>query len=214
MLDVCRKLFEDTIYYDDIPVLTYKIYYPYIISNSTAVKNINYFYYLQAKNSEEYCRTVLYQMAGENAQNSKEVPFNNYEFIVDFTVTYNQCCIISLYMDTYTYTAGAHGNTIRTSNTWELRTGNLMQLSDVYPLTPNSILNLQDHIQKQISERLQENPGIYFDNYRFLLRNYFNASSFYLQPSHGTIYYQQYELAPYSTGLPEFYFPICNILLK
>ncbi len=208
---VYRKSFEDTMYYGDIPVLSYKIYYPCIVSNSASVKNINNFFYYEAKNSEDYCRIVLYQMAQENAQNTEGFPFNNYEFIVDFTVTYNKCCIISLYMDTYTYTGGAHGNTIRRSNTWNLRTGILMQLGDVYPLTPNSLLNLQESIQKQISERLHENPGIYFDNYRFLLRDYFNASNFYLHPSYGTIYYQQYDIAPYSTGIPEFSFPTCNV---
>ncbi|WP_099467893.1 DUF3298 and DUF4163 domain-containing protein [Konateibacter massiliensis] len=213
MLNVCRKLLEDTMYYGDIPVLTYKIYYPCIESNrcSISVKDINYFYYHEAKNSEDYCRTVLYPMALENAQNSEEAPFHSYEFIVDFTVTYNQCNVISLYMDTYTYTGGAHGNTRRNSNTWDLRTGNLMQLGDVYLLTPNSILDLQKCIEKQISERLQENPGIYFDNYRFLLRDYFCADNFYLQPLCGVIYYQHYDIAPYSTGLPEFYFPTCNI---
>lgn len=194
-------------YYQDTPVLTYKIYYPSIISSLASVKTINYFYYHMAKISEEYCRTVLYQSAQDNAQDSGENPFNAYEFIVDFTVTYNQCCILSLYMDTYTYTGGAHGNTIRKSNTWDLETGTLMQLGDVYTLTPESLLNLQESIQQQIAERLQENPGIYFDTYRFLLIDTFNANSFYLLPSHGIIYYQQYDIAPYSTGIPEFSFP-------
>ena len=211
MLNVCRKLFEDAMYYGDTLVLKYKIYYPCIISDSKSTNSINNFFYLEAKNSEDYCRTVLYQMAQEDAMDSTDRPFNNYEFIVDFTVTYNQCCIISLYTDTYTYTGGAHGNTIRKSNTWNLTTGTLMQLGDVYPLTPNSLLDLQECIQQQISERLQENPGIYFDNYRFLLRDTFNANSFYLLPLHGIIYYQQYDIAPYSTGIPEFCFPTCNI---
>ena len=211
MLNICQELFEDNMYYGDILVLTYKIYYPCIVSDLTSVKNINNFYYLEAKNIEKHCRTVLYQIAQENAGNAIDRPFNNYEFIVDFTVTYNQCCIISLYTDTYTYTGGAHGNTIRKSNTWNLRTGTLMQLGDVYSLTPYSLLNLQECIQQQISERLQGNPGIYFDNYRFLLRDTFNANSFYLLPLHGIIYYQQYDIAPYSTGIPEFRFPTCNI---
>lgn len=211
MQNIYRKSLEATMYYDDIPVLKYKIYYPCIVSRSESAKNINNFYYLNAKASEDYCRTVLYQMARENAKDSTDRPFNNYEFMVDFTVTYNQCCIISLYMDTYTYTGGAHGNTIRKSNTWNLKTGKLMQLGDVYPLTPDSLIDLQECIQQQISERLQGDPGIYFDNYKFLLRDNFNASNFFLQPLNGIIYYQQYDIAPYSTGIPEFYFPICNV---
>ncbi|MBA4699464.1 MAG: DUF3298 and DUF4163 domain-containing protein [Ruminococcus sp.] len=213
MLNVCRKSFEDTMYYGNIPVLTYKIYYPCIVSTcySAAAKNINYFYYQEAKNNEDYCRTVLYQMAQENAQNNEDMPFHNYEFVADFTVTYNKCSIISLYMDTYTYTGGAHGNTIRTSNTWDFRTCTLLQLGDIYPLTPNSLSKLQKCIEQQIAERLIDNPGIYFDNYKFLLRDYFNTNNFYLQPCNGIIYYQHYDIAPYSTGIPEFCFPIRNI---
>ncbi|MFT3985782.1 MAG: DUF3298 domain-containing protein [Lachnospiraceae bacterium] len=116
-----------------------------------------------------------------------------------------------MYTDTYTYTGGAHGNTVRASNTWNLVTGTLIQLGEVYPLTPDSIINLRECIQQQISERLQENPGIFFENYTFLLKDTFNASNFFLQPLHGTIYYQQYDIAPYSTGIPEFYFPICSM---
>lgn len=213
MLNVCRKSFEDTMYYGNVLVLTYKIYYPCIVSTcySAAAKNINYFYCQEAKNNEDYCRTVLYQMAKENAQNNEEMPFHNYEFVVDFTVTYNKCSIISLYTDTYTYTGGAHGNTIRTSNTWDFRTCTLLQLGDIYPLTPNSLSELQKCIEQQIAERLIENPGIYFDNYMFLLRDYLNTNNFYLQPCNGIIYYQHYDIAPYSTGIPEFCFPIRNI---
>lgn len=213
MLNVCRKSFEDTMYYGNILVLTYKIYYPCIVSTcySASAKSINYFYYQEAKNNEDYCRTVLYQMAQENAQNNEGMPFHNYEFVVDFTVTYNKCSIISLYSDTYSYTGGAHGNTIRTSNTWDFRTCTLLQLGDIYSLTPNSLSKLQKCIEQQIAERLIENPGIYFDNYKFLLRDYFNANNFYLQPCNGIIYYQHYDIAPYSTGIPEFCFPIRNI---
>jgi hypothetical protein len=213
MLSVCRKSLKDTMCYSNIPILTYKIYYPYIISTccSSFQDEVNSFYFNQAKQSEDYCRTVLFQMAQENAQNTNNVPFNNYEFIVDFTVTYNNCCIISLYMDTYSYTGGAHGNTIRTSNTWDFRTCTLLQLNDIYSLTSASLLALENSIEQQITDRLIENPGIYFENYPSLLRENFNVNNFYLKPCKGVIYYQQYDIAPYSTGIPQFYFPIKNI---
>ncbi len=212
MLKVCREVLEDSMYYDNILVLTYKIYYPCIDSNAASVKNINDLYFLEAKNIERHCRTVLYQLAQDDARDAIDRPFNRHEFVRDFTVTYNVKNILSLYTDAYTYTGGAHGNTVRTSNTWNLVTGTLIQLGEVYPLTPNSIINLRVCIQQQISERLQENPGTFFENYTFLLNDTFNASNFFLQPFHGTIYYQQYDIAPYSTGIPEFYFPICSLL--
>ncbi|MFT3985781.1 MAG: DUF4163 domain-containing protein [Lachnospiraceae bacterium] len=86
-------------YYGNILVLTYKIYYPYIDSNAASIKSINDLYFLDAKNTERYCRTVLYQSAQDDARNAIDRPFNNYEFIIDFTVTYNAKSIISLYTD-------------------------------------------------------------------------------------------------------------------
>lgn len=60
---------------------------------------------------------------------------------------------------------------------------------------------------EQTAERLKTDPGIYFEDYRKLLQDTFNANSFYIQPGRVVIYYQQYDIAPYSTGLPKFYVP-------
>ena len=77
-----------------------------------------------------------------------------------------------------------------------------------HPLTPASLYQLHRSIARQIAKRLRETPGSYFEDYRSLLRDTFNVNSFYLQPGSGVIYYQQYDIAPYSTGIPEFYFPL------
>jgi len=63
-------------------------------------------------------------------------------------------------------------------------------------------------MESQIARRLKENPGTYFDDYKTLLHNTFRINNFYLEPGKLVIYFQQYDIAPYSTGLPEFYFPI------
>ena len=63
-------------------------------------------------------------------------------------------------------------------------------------------------MEEQTAERLKADPGIYFEDYRALLQDTFNADSFYIQPGRVVIYYQQYDIAPYSTGLPEFYIPV------
>ena len=103
---------------------------------------------------------------------------------------------------------GAHGETKRTSDTWDFVTGNRLKLADAYSLTPASLYQLHRSIARQIAKRLRETPGSYFEDYRSLLRDTFNVNSFYLQPGSGVIYYQQYDIAPYSTGIPEFYFPL------
>ena len=40
-----------------------------------------------------------------------------------------------------------------------------------------------------------------------LIREHFNPQSYFLEPRSIVIYYQQYDIAPYATGIPEFRLP-------
>lgn len=211
MQKIFQKTLEDTMYYRDIPVFIYKINYPYFTTtcSTTSAQYINAYYTNNAKSTEEYCRTVLYPQALESARYIQDTrPFFSYTFNVDFNITYNSGCLTSLFMDTYMYMGGAHGATTRTSNTWNFKTGEQLLLSDFYSSTPYALSNLQKNIANQIDERLIVTPGSYFDDYKTLLKNSFNSKSFYLMPNSLVIYFQQYDIAPYSSGLPEFSIPL------
>lgn len=212
MQTITQKTLKDTMVYDNIPVFIYQINYPSFTTtcSMTSAQRINEYYADAAKKMEEYCRTTLYNQALENAKyiQSNNPPFNSYTFDSNYYITFNTGCITSLYIDNYTFMGGAHGETKRTSNTWDFRTGKQLLLNDIYPLTFLSISRLQKLIEQQISERIVENPGSYFSNYEILVQNSFNPVSFYLGPDSLIIYFQQYDIAPYYTGLPEFSFPI------
>lgn len=214
MQTIIQKTLKDTMYYGDIPALVYNINYPFFTTtcNTSSARKINEYYEQVSKDTETYCRTVLYPLAVENVRyrQTDRPPFNSHTLDVVFKVTYNNGCITSLYRDTYTYMGGAHGETKRVSDTWNFNTGDRLQLSDIYPLTPASLSILQAMIERQITEQLTVSPGIYFDDYKSLLRNTFHSENFYLQPGRYVIYYQQYDIAPYASGLPEFYFPLSD----
>lgn len=210
MQTAAQKILEDTMCYRNIPVFIYRIIYPSFTTtcSSAAGDKINSYYYNSARRAEDYCRNVLFAQAVNDKQYSPaNRPFNSYTFDAVYKITYNTGCITSLYTDTYTYMGGAHGETKRSSDTWDFNTGSKLHLSDVYPLTPASLNKLQVSIGQQIAERLKTNPGSYFDDYQSLLRNTFDVNNYYVRPGGGVIYYQQYDIAPYSTGLPEFHFP-------
>ena len=135
-------------------------------------------------------------------------PFNRYTLDMNYQITYNSGCITSLYTDTYTYMGGAHQEVKRTSDTWDFSTGRQLHLDDITALTPDTLKGLQTSIKQQIAERLKETPGSYFEDYPYLLRTMFNQNQFFLRPGYIVIYYQQYEIAPYATGIPEFSIPI------
>jgi hypothetical protein len=50
------------------------------------------------------------------------------------------------------------------------------------------------------------NP-VYFENYAELVNENFKPSHFYLSKDGVVIYFQQYDIAPYATGMPSFTIP-------
>ncbi|MDK2967968.1 MULTISPECIES: DUF3298 and DUF4163 domain-containing protein [Lacrimispora] len=214
MQTISKKTISDVLLHNDVPVLTYTIHYPYFTSTcgTDTTLAINQFYEIQSRQAEKYCREVLYAQAVEDAMYAKnnEFPFQSYEFYSDYVVTYNENCITSLYNDQYTYLGGAHGNTLRQSQTWDFQTGSQLQLTDFFTdvnKLNDSIFNV---IQYDILNRLKETPTSYFEDYPELIRGNFNMNAFYLKPCGIVIYYQQYDIAPYASGIPEFFFPFEN----
>lgn len=214
MQTISQKTLTDIMKYNDIPVLTYTIHYPEFTTTCSqdAAKSINSFYAFEAKNAELYCRNELYPQAAEQARyvQKNQFPFHSYEFISDYQITYNNLCITSLYIDQYTFLGGAHGNTTRESHTWDFNTGNQLKLSDFFPNNPQFTEVIFKNIEQQIAEQLKASPSIYFDDYATLLRGNFNINGFYLKPDGIVIYYQQYDIAPYASGIPEFFIPFVN----
>ena len=211
MQTITEKILNDTMLYGNIPVFTYHIAYPSFSTTCvlSAAQTANIYYMQLAENTEQYCRTVLYPQAVESARyiTSNHPPFNRYTLDMNYQITYNSGCITSLYMDTYTYMGGAHQELERISDTWDFSTGKQLHLDDISALTPAALNGLQTSVERQIAERLKESPGSYFEDYPYLLRNKFNQNHFFLRPGYIVIYYQQYEIAPYATGVPEFSFP-------
>jgi hypothetical protein len=214
MQTITQRKLEDTMYYNDFPVFVYKIYYPYFTttcSTSTA-QNINNYYTADARKAKVRCRTELYSQAVANSRYivKNTPPFNSYTFESVYTTTYNQNCVTSLFFDSYTFLGGAHGETFRKSDTWNFSNGNRMTLEDFYPPGTSYTTYLFHSIEQDIEERLKTEPGSYFDNYAELVRNTFRPENFFLTPEGITLYFQQYDIAPYSTGLPEFLIPFSN----
>lgn len=195
--------------YKNTTVLTYKIEYPEMISsNYDYGKNIfNNYNKEKAIKLETYVKNQLYKEAKElydyNASNG--YPIMVYEIILQYNITYNENYIVSLYYDQYEFTGGAHGNTIRTSQNWDLRVAKQFALSYFYPNNPYYIIDILKEINNQIKQQLQAGTNYYFDNYCELVLDTFRLQNYYLTSNSIVIYFQQYDIAPYSSGIPVFY---------
>jgi len=199
---------ESTMNYKGSPVLHYRIEYPRFHDSGCqpALDYINEWYRKLAVDLQKRYETELYREAADlydyTVQN--QFPFHMYEAVFTYEIPYNQDGVISLYHDQYIYSGGAHGGTERRSETWDVSTGyriTLLQYAKDPIGTRAVILN---SIREQIAAQLEEGEGMYFEDYPQLIAEYFNPESFYLTPEGTVIYYQQYEIAPYASGIPTF----------
>ena len=151
----------------------------------------------------------LYQMAMVEYEYSiaNDYPIRLFEAYVDYVVTLNQNCILSLYFDQYEYAGGAHGLTLRYSDTWDLNKCRRMELGDLFPQRSNYKEYLIQTINKQIADEIAKGNGMFFEDYERLVRENLKTNNFYLSKEGVVIYFQQYDIAPYASGIPTFVIP-------
>jgi len=198
---------KQTLTYNNTPMLTLSISYPKVTLPycPCAQDSINFKIQSQVCGFLHYVSGDLYQQAIAVYQESQEngFPFRLYEAVLKYEITYNQHCHFSLYRDRYTFTGGAHGSTVRASDTWNLMSGCGIPLSGFFPAGQDYRTSLTDQITRQANE----NSEALFEDYQALIVKYFNEEQYYLTSSGVAIYYQQYEIAPYSTGIVVFSIP-------
>ena len=173
------------------------------------LERINAYHRLEAMRLQLYARKNLYHDAVRAYLQAVEngYPVMVYEVIAEFTVTYNQNCALSLYTDQYIFTGGAHGSTTRYANTWDLKTGTPIPLGRLVPGFMDGKAYITGEVIRQIRTQMQNGEGDYFEDYEKNAVEEFDPGQFYLTPEGVVVYYQQYAIAPYSSGIPVFLIP-------
>lgn len=208
MNQIEKKTIKGELKYKNTVILTYKIEYPQMISSRyTYGKEIfNNYNKKKAIDLEKYIKTDLYENAKEVYEYNKAngYPIMVFEVISEYHITYNEGFIVSLYQDEYQFTGGAHGSTIRTSQNWNLKEGTTIPLSYFFPNNPYYTIDILKEINKQIKTQIEEGKNQYFENYCELVLETFNLNSYYITPTAIAIYFEQCDIAPYSSGIPVF----------
>lgn len=208
---VTDRVIANELYYKEQPILTYTVHYPHFSSeaNLLLLDQLNAFYSTKALMYIKKEIMNLYQQAMVDYEYARanQFPLRQYEVFADFQVTYNRDCILSLYFDRYVYTGGAHGLTVRTSDSWNIACSRPLSLIDLFP--PGT--DIRDYYIRAVVEQIQleaeSEPSIYFEDYENLVNQYLSLNNFYLTYDGVVIYFQQYEIAPYASGIPEFMIP-------
>ncbi|MDD6207826.1 MAG: DUF3298 and DUF4163 domain-containing protein [Clostridiales bacterium] len=138
---------------------------------------------------------------------SKEFPFSYYGNEQAYEITYNKNGIISILCSGYEYPAGAaHGMPYNVSYTFDLNTGELLTLSDLFSVNDKAVQKL---IVSAASETINKNPVEYWDNAINIVKESASIqnTNFYLDKNGVVFYYAPYELAPYASGTQFFTVP-------
>ncbi|RUS46748.1 DUF3298 and DUF4163 domain-containing protein [Cohnella sp. AR92] len=146
------------------------------------------------KKMNEEILKVTHQLMKDQSYPSPDIQ----EMDGTFEVKNNQRGVLSLSLLNYTYTGGAHGNTLQKSLTFDVENAKSYKLSELFKPDSNYKKRLNDIIQAQIKARklplLGEYPGITDDQ------------DFYIADKSLVIYFPLYAIVPYAWGFP--YFPI------
>ncbi len=218
-MQVSIKAIEEEMMYRGQRVLSYTIQYPEVSSAvfRTSAVTINRFYRAKADLYRQRLRHSLYHQAVrefDNSQENPDIPFRPFEAYLGCTITYNDNCTLSLFFDAYQFTGGAHGNTTRNSDTWDLGCGRRISMARFFKPGTMYKAYVINAVNEQISAVMESDSRTYFEDYETNAARYFNVNSFYLVPEGLVVYYQQYQIAPYASGIPEFLLPFSKEVLR
>lgn len=203
-MQIQKRIIQKELKYENVVVLKYHIEYPLITNESNNIPSMKFNIYNEqiAKQIQRKAENELYKEAVELYKYNKKnnYPIMVYEIYRTFEITLNTNNTISLYADEYVFTGGAHGTTTRTPQTWNMTNGRLINLYELYRGNPYFILD----ILKEISKQINQNKEIYFEEACCMAIDNFNPQNFYLTTNGIVIYYQQYDIAPYSSGIRTF----------
>lgn len=204
MFEIKDCILQKELKYNEDVILIYEIHYPKIICtfNNCCIQRFNKYNEVIALSLQKKAENELYQDAINLYLYNKEngYPLMQYDIVQKFEITTNQNNLISLYTDEYIFTGGAHGNTMRTSQNWNMNEGCKIALKEICKCN----INYKFNIIKSICMQISENPDIYFEDACKLALENFNENNYYLLDQKIVIYFQQYDIAPYSSGILSF----------
>ena len=137
-------------------------------------------------------------------------PIRAYNAMTSYRVTYSKNDLLSLYVDYYSYTGGAHGFTNRVSSNIDLKTGKELQLKDLF----KAGVDYQKILNQEIKRQMQLEPDKYFPETLTQWPGISENQSCYIEDGNLVVYFSLYELAPYAAGIPQFEIPLASLELN
>jgi len=207
------KVHSQTLKDDDGFDLVYiKITYPVIDNpnNGVGIAAINEYYKVQ---SDQFVTNILSEgKAGaiEEKKFSKESGYDFYPFAHDKNtdIYYNGNNLLSVLHLEYENTGGAHPYSHWASETFDVKTGKKLTLSDIFGVsTEKALEKVYEVVFAQIDKIKDTDDFFYNENYKEDVKNNYSMENFVLDHEGIIFYYEPYAIAPYAAGIPAFKLP-------
>lgn len=208
-LSVDSKTWKRVLKWEGESVLTYSIRCPDFPEDLACFRRIGRYYHRIFELWKNRWENVLYQRACTCVAAAREqsLPFRPWEASLNYTVTFQQENLLSLYLDAWEYSGGVHGVTVRRGDTWELSSGTPRCLSSFFPPHSRWRRSVLEALHAQASERISTGETLYFEDWPDRISSCFDPDRFYLTEQGIALFYPLYTIAPYAEGIPVFSMP-------
>jgi len=110
--------------------------------------------------------------------------------------------ILSIQLNIYSYTGGAHGNYFVIPVTVNTKTGEFYEFKDLFKDSKKSI----ETIENRLIQTMDKNPENYFAEYKETVKDKKGDFCFYIDGNKLVVYFDLYDIAPYVAGMHHFIF--------
>ena len=175
------------------------------IKTISKINNEIYDYLVDFKNNIKK-QSEQYEKEYKSSDKDLSLPKFVYEAYSEFDVAYNKNNLISIPILTYEFTGGAHGMSVLKSFNYNLKSGEELELSNIF----KDKIDYKSIINTYIKQEIEKNKDLYFtgkDGFKGIDDN----QGFYLENDKLIIYFQLYEIGPYYIGIPKFEIPLNEI---
>ncbi len=188
----------------DVDSRDVKVAYPQVYGLGAAGEKIN-----QALGGE-IDRYLAKNAADVNKFANDGLRLRKVEVAVSHAVSYNDNNLLSVVINEWAYTGGAHPMSYKRAFTFDTRTGDALRLADLFRDGAGYRARLNSLLTEQIAAR--QIPIFDFSPFAGVKDN----QEFYLTADGLVVYYQLYEYTPYAFGFLEFPIPYAQLadLLK
>lgn len=156
------------------------------------------------KNFKSYSKSEWDEIVALNNRGSSKLP--SFEYLVTYEVTGNKD-IISVLLNTYIFSGGAHGNTNLATFTYDTKAGKFINILDATSMSYNEISSVaRNTLYKKLIDNNKKLPPTEEDSLREMINTgaFPQAGNFELFTVDGSkvyAWFEPYSVAPYSYGI-------------